>query len=245
MTTPQLCLGKLAKISDPRTLNLKAYLATLPQVPKTCAWIDKVPDWGMLGNDRVGDCTIASALHLMMLWYSEQGTQLICDGNNAISEYSKITGYKPGDPSTDQGAVCLGVLKAWRNDGICGFKINSFVETYAHELDLLRAAIYIFGGVYAGVGISHTAEMEFQTGCDWSHTTDDPRGGHAIPLVGYDETSFTCITWGRKQRMSIEWWLHYADEAYVPFCPLWLDKAGNSPCGFNQQQLATDLALLN
>ena len=59
-------LGKLAPVHDPRTLMLANYLTpdTLPAVPAKYYYAKniKASAWGMMNNDKIGDCTCAAAL---------------------------------------------------------------------------------------------------------------------------------------------------------------------------------------
>ena len=60
--------------------------------------------WGMLANDQIGDCVIAMMLHSIEDFHLDDGTPVPAfTEQDAISAYSAITGYVPGDPSTDRG----------------------------------------------------------------------------------------------------------------------------------------------
>ena len=245
MTQPiRFKTGKLAPRLDARTLHFKSYLGQLPPTPATVDWTGLVTDWKMLANDTLGDCTIASVSHLIMLWRSVNGEQFIPADADVIATYSALTGYTPSDPSTDQGAVELNILNAWRNTGILGHKISAFVSIDPRNLDHLRAAINLFGGVYAGTLLPDKAMEEFNYNQPWSDTSTQAFDGHAIPLVAYTPDDFTCITWGRKQVIKNAWLQKYLDEAYAPLSPDWLNAEGKSPSGFLLEQLTADLKLL-
>src|SRR5579884_1536389 len=64
-------LGKRPARHDPRTLRLGDYL--LPRLPTPKPRVDyttKVPagQWGMMANDKIGDCTCAAAGHMIEEW---------------------------------------------------------------------------------------------------------------------------------------------------------------------------------
>jgi hypothetical protein len=59
--SPAQRLGKRAPKIDLRTLRLRDYLkpkVVAPQPPPEVSWIMEVNDWGMLGNDSLGDCLV-------------------------------------------------------------------------------------------------------------------------------------------------------------------------------------------
>ena len=238
-------LGKLAAKHDPRTFKFKSYFAHLPPTPPTADWGNKVPDWLMLANDQYGDCTCASAAHMIMLWLSYNAIPIIPTNDQVLAVYSDITGFNPADPNTDQGAVELDVMNYWRQKGILGHKINAFVQVEHSNLDHIRAAINLFGGVYAGTLLPENAMDAFDNSLPWSDTSTSASDGHAIPLVAYDANTITCITWGKCQVLTNEWALKYLDEAYAVLAPDWIAANGLAPSGFNTEQLTEDLKLVS
>ena len=53
----------------------------------------------MLANDTIGDCVIAMMLHSIEDFHLDAGTPVPAFTDaDAISIYSAITGYVPGDP---------------------------------------------------------------------------------------------------------------------------------------------------
>jgi hypothetical protein len=239
------CLGKKPVRHDPRTFFLSDYLPVLPSIPAARDWTGTLTAWQMLGNDAVGDCTCASAGHCEMLWTNDAGTLFIPSTDQILADYSAITGYNPANPDSDQGADELSVLKYWRKNGIAGRKISAFVKVDMTNLDEVRAAIALFGAVYAGVQLPSNALDAFNAGQPWADVSDtNIEGGHAIPLVAYDADGFTCITWGAKQQMTNEWALKFADEGYVILSPDWISGGGSAPSGFDLVALQADLKSL-
>jgi hypothetical protein len=238
-------LGKKPVRHDPRTFKLARYLGALPPIPAAIDWTGKVPLWGMMMNDQVGDCTCASAGHLDMLWTSQASQEFIPADADILAAYTAITGYNPADPNTDQGADELSVLNYWRNTGIAGRKIQAYAQVTLSNVDQVKAAIAFFGGLYAGVNLPQSAMDATVSGLNWSNVTDtNIQGGHAIPIVAYDASGLTCVTWGQSQRMTWEWLAKYGDEAYVVLSPDWVGANGLSPSGFNIDQLNQDLKSL-
>ena len=63
-----LKLGRHKKYKVVEALQLAAYVepaVLLPQIPSEVDWISGIASWPMYGNDRLGDCTCASAGHII------------------------------------------------------------------------------------------------------------------------------------------------------------------------------------
>lgn len=247
------CLGRQPARRDPRTLRLARYIApeVLANVPPMFNWGTAVRDWGMMRNDELGDCTAASVAHIILAhtaWTQPAAPVRLTD-DQVVDLYSATSGYRPSNPATDRGAVELDVLNYWRQEGVAGHKINAYAAVSLDNPLLLRAAIWLFGAVYAGVDLPLRAQD--QTGPwfldDWKLTGQAKPGswgGHAVPLIGYDTRAFNCITWGQPQWMTEDWWLAYGSEAYAVVSPDWAPPAGVAPNHLNINQLMADLAIV-
>lgn len=244
------CLGKQRPREDARTLRLASYL----RLPKPPAGFGVVPSssvvWKVLANDRLGDCTIAAAAHADMAWRKASGRpdrKTITTGR-VISDYSAITGYDPADPSTDQGAVELDVLKAWRARGICGHKIAAFAAATVDDHAEVRAACWLLGGLYIGVALPLTAQdQRVWDVVDDAGSEGEPWswGGHAVNVIGYDARGLTFVSWGKAMRMTWGFWSTYVDEAWGVVSGDYLRASTHrTPAGFNRDQLLADVAAL-
>ena len=243
-----LKLGRKPKREDARTLKFGKYFQILPPVPTSVDWSGKVPSWGMMANDAVGDCTCASAGHLDMLWTANASTEFVPTDTDILAAYSAITGYDPsqtdasGNNPTDTGADLLTVLKFWRSSGISARKISAFADVPPLNQQQVQAAIAFFGGLYAGVNLPQSAMDATNSGLVWDNASDpNILGGHAIPIVAYDATGLVCVTWGALQRMTWGWFNAYCDESFAVFSADWIGVNGVAPSGFNQAQLQSDL----
>ena len=209
-------LGKLAPQFPEALKDLTAYTPQpLPQPPVSVDWANNVGTWPMDGNDQYGDCTMAAAAHLIQSWNAQTGesTPAAPQDQAVIAMYLKLTGGK------DTGLVESQVLKQWMSSGLWENKIIGYAPVNVHSLDSLKQAIAYFGGVYVGIQVPSNAQTQFQAGQPW---TLDPgwqqqsiEGGHAIPLLGYDDQWLYAITWGAVQKMAWDWWSTYGDEAWV------------------------------
>ena len=112
-------LGKLPVRTDVRTLSLARYVdhLVLPAPPMTFAETAKVGSWPMYANDRVGDCTIAAAGHMIEAWTAAaRGEAVVIPEQAVLDAFEHV---KLVDPATgEEGAVELDVLQYWRKEGI-------------------------------------------------------------------------------------------------------------------------------
>ena len=245
---PQYQLGR--QPNDPRKARVR--LAALPGatvVPPTSAdWISGVAQnhWGVLGNDSVGDCTAAGAGHAVMMFdHYGQGHDVSLSDADALAMYEAVSGYTPSDPATDVGATLQDSLGYWRKQGIASHKIAAFAQIDPTNLPLVRACIAYFGPVYAGMNFPASAMDEFNAGQPWTTVAGSKiEGGHCIPIGAYDPTSFTCVTWGKPQPMTLDFYGRYVDEMWVPISLDWLSTQGTAPGGLNTDQLNADYLAL-
>ncbi len=240
-------LGKRAPRHDPRTLLLANYLspAVLPVLPDQEDWSGKVPAWGMMKNDTIGDCTCAAAGHLIEEWTSNVGQEVVPLDDDIVAAYSAITGYDPQTGNNDNGAAELDVLNYWRQTGIAGRKIDAYVALEPGNHEHVRAAVYIFGGCYIGVQLPISAQKQQV----WSVPPGGPQGdgtpgswgGHAVPVVAYDALGLTVVTWGMLLRMTWGFWDAYCDESYAVLSEDFLDQNKVAASGIDLQSLQADL----
>lgn len=237
-------LGKSNPRHDPRTLRLSRYVP-LPKPPLTSDWskVVQVP-WGVMKNDRVGDCTIAAMGHLVMLVTAANANVVIPPDRLILDAYSAVSGYN-GTDATDTGAVELDVLKYMKTTGLGGHKLKAFVDIDGANLDYLRWSIHWLGNAYIGVQLTQNDMDAVDRGQPWVKSVGAPIGGHAVPLVAYDTTSFTCVTWGQLQKISIPWLQAAMDEAHGAMFEDWFDSHAHSPVALDLGALEADLASIS
>ena len=248
----KLKLGKQLARHDPRTLLLASYIKpTLPAPPLQHDLTSKINSWGMMENDQLGDCTCAAAGHLIMEWTANAGKKMVTPTDKQIvAAYSAITGYNPQTGANDNGAVEIDVLNYWRQSGIAKHKIGAYVALEPSNHIQIMDSVYIFEGCYIGLQLPVSAQAQVQNHQPWSVPPGGPTGdgkpgswgGHAVPVVAYDQRGVTVVTWGALQSMTWSFWEAYCDEAYAILSTDYLDDKQQSPAGFNMQQLQADLA---
>jgi hypothetical protein len=241
-------LGKSGPVHDPRTLMLADYLDTdaLPATPAAYMYAKTIAPtaWGMMDNDKIGDCTCAAAGHLIMEWTDDNGTMYTPPDQDIINAYAAITGYNPVTGANDNGAAETAVLNYWRSTGVSGHKIFAYAALEPKNHNHIMLSTYLFGGCYIGVELPLSA----QTQTVWSVPPGGPVGkgapaswgGHAVPVIGYDKHGLTVITWGATKKMTWSFWNAYCDESYAIIST---DFAGTKPApnGFDFAALQQDL----
>jgi len=250
---PNKKLGKRAERRDPRTFKLSRYLIpALPTPPVEAGYIGRIRDWRMLLNDQIGNCVVAAAAHMEMQWTAYSGHPFVPSEQDVLMDYERIGGYDPTDPSTDNGCDMLTALKYWRKRGIAGRKILAYVSVNKYDPQEVAQAIYLFGNVYAGLGLPTTVQDAdvwqvpecgpVGDGSPWSW------GGHCVPIVGYslekENSGVDVVSWGQIYPMTWPFIHYYADEFFAVLSEDWIASNGQACNGFNIDQLRTDLKAL-
>jgi hypothetical protein len=240
-------LGKLPVRLDVRTLRLNRYVdrTALPPPPAELDLTGHVAEWPMYANDRIGDCTIAAAGHMIEAW-----TAAVRGRATEVAEPAVLRAFdavKIVDPvSGEEGAVELDVLRYWRSTGVGGHTIGAYAGVARHDETLVRTGAFLFGGLYIGLALPLTAQE--QEVWDWTGSLAGPAkpgswGGHAVDVVGYDADGLTVVTWGSLKRMTWGFWERYVDEAYALLSGDFL-RGSEAPNGFDLAALREDLALV-
>ena len=241
-------LGRKAIKTDTRTLRLSRYLTpSLPPSPVSVDWTKGITNWGMMLNDKLGDCTIAGCGHAVQVWSANSYQEITVPDSIILSAYESWDGYNPSDPDTDRGGIELDVLAAWRKNGLGPHALYAFADPSVSNLEEIRQSIALFGGVYIGVNLPASAQDQNEWSVSDPSLTGDSApgswGGHAVFVCAYDTDSFTCVTWGGLMKMTVGFWKAYVDEAHALLGFDWLSSKG-SPSGFDLTQLQTDLAAI-
>lgn len=202
-------LGKLPARPDAVKLKFANYVDTtkLPPLPAPPFGHQAlVKEWGMLANDRLGDCAIAGPFHEIMLWNAEAGKTVNVTDDAVIKMYSAITGYNPKDPSSDQGSDVSKVAAYRRKTGLLDadgkrHKIGAYIALTPGDWTELLYATYLFDGVGIGVNFPSQWMTATQEGKPWDKLTrPNYEGGHYVTSVdAVSETAVQVVTWGQLQ----------------------------------------------
>jgi hypothetical protein len=259
-----LRLGKTDHVHDPRDLLFARYVHALPALPVGPLGHDTLlpaDGWQMLGNgpdptvaadfEGAGDCVWAGSAHETMLWNLEAGVTVDITADNALSDYSAVTGYKIGDESTDNGTNVRDAMTYRMKTGIVDaagnrHKIGAFVALAAGDLNQIQQAVYLFSAASIGIQFPTTAMDQFNKGKPWDVVRGAKiEGGHYIPGVRWDPTllMYKIVTWGQEQLVTPRFLATYMDEGYAALSNEML-TGGKTLDGFDTDALKSDLAAL-
>jgi hypothetical protein len=223
-------------------------IATLPVPPLVFGHESFIPgnSWGMLANDRWGDCVFAGAAHETMTFTAEGSDHpAIFTSAGVLSDYSAVTGFDPSNPASDQGTDVQAAAAYRQKMGVIDangvrHKIDAYADIAVGNLDQLATAIYIFGAAGVGVALPSSAEDQFNQSRPWSIVSGDTNvGGHYVPFVGRNSAgNFIGVTWGRLQAAEPDWLKEYMDEG-ICYLSVEILKATTklSPEGYNLDAL--------
>jgi hypothetical protein len=260
MTTPisivhrgrKVILGRRAvspRVLGPTRMLATRLLASLPDPAPSRDWIAAAEKQagGSLGemlNDRIGCCTISGVGHAEQIWTANTGAMVTPPDSAILKGYETVDGYDPKDPTTDQGGIEADVLMAWKSKGIAGSKIVDWIPVNPLNHDHVRKAIERFGLVYIGISLPKTIQSQHVWTVDISAGADAEAGslgGHCVIVPAYDQASYDAVTWGERQKQSIDFWDSYVDECYAPLSDAWC-PGGLSPLGDTLVSLRANLA---
>jgi hypothetical protein len=225
-----------------KSLALSNYLnMSAVSYPPVHAW-ERPIDYGMLGNDKAGDCAYAGHFHMRMNWraVADAGNPLIVTTEQVLADYAAGTGYDPVSGANDNGAVLTDVLKQYN---------DKYVTLDVQNVEQIKAAIFIFGAVYLGFGVPQSMVDQLGHGIDptWEFLPNDkPSGeGHCVVVFGYGRAGVPPCSWGKIYHTPWEFWLQNVDEAYAVISPEWIKHSGVSPSGLDLTGLLADANALH
>lgn len=240
-------LGRRSARRDERTPLFASYAKALPPAPAAVNWAPSIASFGMMGNDALGDCTAAAAAHAVQTWtFAAKNAEVTLPDSGVISFYSSTTGYRPGDPSTDQGGVEADVLAWWHKNTLSGHSLDAFAAVNPQDAGEVKNAIALMGGVYLGVALPVSAQTQSIWDVPAGGTSGDGApgswGGHAIWAFAYDASHVYCITWGQVKAMTWKFFSAYMEEAWALYSKDWIAATGKAPSGFDAQALLADMS---
>ena len=242
-------LGRLPNDPAQPRVKLAAHLNAASPPPEAVSWAG-VPQWGMLLNDSLGDCTCAGDGHIVeILSFYGQGTETVVTDAEALAAYEAVGGYNPsagppGDNPTDRGATVQAALSYLHDPGMAGVTVDAVAEVSVSDLGEMKTACAELGPLSAGVNLPAIAQQQFTDGQPWDVVADDGgiEGGHCIVLCGYDQDFLYFVTWGKVQKATYAWWAKYGEEIWAVVSRDWVSAKGQDPEGVDLAGLGADWA---
>lgn len=204
--------------SRTRASLMRNFLEQLPDAPMSFDNTNGLTSWGMMDNDRLGDCTIAGPGHLIQAWTRAAGDMVTVPDATIVQAYCDWDGYIVGDPNSDQGGDILTVCQEWKSHGLGGHFISAHAEVNMTQMRW-EQALWLFGGLNAGINLPLTAQA--QVGQTWD-IVDNAQAADAQPGTWGGH----CLIPGTR--------LLTADLRWVPIEKL---QAGDRLVGFDEERV--------
>ena len=234
-------LGKTPATFDRRDIRYSTIAtATLPTLPANFGHGtiykdgEAAGDWQMNGNgpdDTVqpgfqgaGDCVWACAAHTTRETNKVAGHTITITGKESIADYSACTGYRIGDPSTDNGTDMRVALKYRQKTGIVDaagnrHKIGAYVALEPGNLTEFYEACYLFSACEIGFEFQQAQDDQFASGV-WDYVAGSPKvGGHAIPGFGRHSGRGGVVSWAKHLWITPAFYENLVDEAWAIVYP--------------------------
>lgn len=224
--------------------------ASLPEPPAVFGHGGLVAEdqWGLLGNDTVGDCVLAGSAHETMILGREGDHNPVFSTESVLSDYSAITGYVHDEPWTDAGTDPRVAAKYRQSTGLLDARghrhhIGAYLWLEPGNLEQLFHALYVFSVVGACYELPQSAQEQFAEGKPWDVVEGSPiLGGHYVPACGRRSGGFVdAVSWGKRVAITPAFYEQFCVAALVYVDASALGTRGVTPEGFNKAQLLEDL----
>lgn len=197
------------------------------QHPTSVDYYTGNPDHDPLDNILIGDCVCADIGHCVNQLEWQAALPQTANDRNCLLFYQEISGYVPGDPSTDIGSQLTDALTAMCAGGLGGQKfIDHFPISPLSGDGQIQWGIYNLLGTHGGLQLPVSAMDQLNAGEPWTVVGGPIDVGHATYFVGYDPDWFYCNTYGIIQRMSYEFLDYYYEEMHVSISFTMMDSVG-------------------
>lgn len=257
--------GKLPYVPDERDLDI-ADLGLSPEAVKTTSadfgnypllfgetspaesmfWDFNFP-LGMYDNDRIGDCVPAFFAGGETLDSVEGSHPAIAFTDKGVeSDYSAVTGYRPGEESTDRGTEVRAYLAYHRKTGILDAsdkrrKIGAFAGFDPKDTEKLLAVVAALGKSPIGFEVPNYAMDQFNAKEPFdikkNATVEEAEHeeGHCIGVLGLYKGYLVVRTWGTLALMSLAFYRKFNDESWAYYSTEFLND-GESISGLDKQK---------
>ena len=216
--------------------------------PPTKYWSAKLPlPYGMMLNDRLGDCVCACIYHnRQVLTFNAQGKEDTEPDAEVLATYEGACGYAPSEPESDVGCNIQNTLEWWMSAGIplsngMRDKLVAFIQVDHTNPNDIHQAIYECGSVIIGLNVPQYV-LPADGSAPPSGWTLQPNadntiiGGHCVNVTGYD-TGYVLMSWGGRYWMGPGFWNKFVTECWAIVDLAWVASTGKTPLGLSVAQL--------
>ena len=154
-------------------------------------------------NYQLGDCVIAGAYHAPVGTATGNARHLFhATKAQIVADYSRICGYKPGHPETDNGCDMPAAMNYWQKHGFAdGTKIVGWFDIDPSNIGQIKLAIYLFENLYFGMNMPYAwvDPAPNSNGFIWDVAGEpDQNLSHCVSGVAYTNDGVIIDTWGLK-----------------------------------------------
>ncbi len=223
--------------------------SALPPLPSYVDWSRKLTQpLGMMCNDRLGCCVVSAMGHGVQHYTAAQGAEVTPPDSEIEQTYLTATG------GIDEGMQISDGMDIMLRTGLSGHKGMSKLLISPQNDRALRYAIYLFGGVYFGLSLTHES-LQNQTGVwdipesvrwrDRNFYRPDENDGHCVYCPSYRANgTFDIKSWAMNFNMTPRYKGACVNEAWVLLPADWNDGDGIAPNAIDWKTLVRDFPAL-
>lgn len=218
----------------------------LPATPPSTDWIGQVTDWGIMGNDIMGDCVVACMGHVVEAWTNAASNRVVIQDLDLIAAYSALTGYNPATGTPDPGVAIGAGTAYWQHTGLAGHKIIGATRTNAIRWPefyegMITYLVQYYGAAILTLHLPQAAIDAFRNGDVWDVNMGPGTAFHCVPILAYDQNWCDVVTWGRPQRVSWGFIRQYLADLWGVLSDDWVRANGSAPNNQTRARLAEKL----
>lgn len=153
----------------------------------------------MFMNDQLGCCVIAAAFHSLGIATGNAPPVIIPPDADVVKDYSAISGYVPGDESTDVGCNEVTAFKFFQTTGLPdGSKLVGWFGLDATNQTTIKQALYLCECLFLTLELPDAwVNNPPKPGFVWKPSgPGNPNLGHAIMAYGWSKLGLLVSTWG-------------------------------------------------